>query len=208
MVKTEYKVKDYKETKILGKSVKIPYYKEKSEKVTFRKTFVDVPDEFPAVSEEDLNITVRYFNNTYNPHTTVEIEPKNGTVDVFRKITYHYKDSTASDERYLGYVSTQENGFKNVDFEETKEWVSKDDSITYRYKGCYIPGYFKPELLSVDIATPYDEFTITNFDVEELGDPTTGIYRKFLILITVIVFLGMFAVSGLNMLIIAFGGKK
>ena len=206
-VKTEFKTKAKKSVTILGKTVSYNGSVTESKTETFEKDY-PAPEVFPVFSEEDLNVSVRYFNNTYNPHTTVTVEPKNGTVDVFRAITYKYNGSVATDEKYLGHVSRQENGFKTVDYKETTEWVSNDGFITYTYQGCFIPGPLDPALLSVNIATPYDNFTITHFDVEEIKDPTIGIFRKLLILFTVLVFLGMFAVSGFKMLLISFGGIR
>lgn len=203
-VKTKYQTKVQKSVTILGRKINYKDTVEKSKTETFKQDF-PAPEVFPVVSEEDLNISVKFFNNTFNPHTSITIEPKEGTVDVFRAITYSYNGSKATDERYLGYVSKLDNGFKVVDYEETTEWKSNDEVITYRYQGCYIPGPLDPALLSIDIATPYNDFTITHFDVEIIEDPTIGLPRKILILFVVLGFLGMFAVSCIRMLIISFG---
>ncbi len=206
-VKTKFKTKVQKSVTILGKSVSYDGSVTESKTEIFERDY-PAPEVFPVISEKDLNISVKYFNNTYNPHTAITIEPKKGTIDVFRSITYKYNGSIATDERYLGHVSRQENGFKTVNYKETTEWISLDGFITYRYQGCFIPGPLDPSLLSVDIATPYDNFTITHFDVEEIKDPTIGVLRKLLILFTILGFLGMFVVSGFRMLSISFGGTR
>lgn len=97
------------------------------------------------------------------------------------------------------------NGFKIVNYEETTEWLSDSEKITYRYQGFFMPGYLDPALLSVDVATPYSNFTITHFDIEVIEDPTLNMPRKLLALFLILFFLGCFAVSCIRMLQMPFG---
>jgi hypothetical protein len=204
-VKTLYNEKERRTAKILGKSISFNSTVQKSQTKAYTKDF-PAPEVFPAITENDLNISVKYYNNSYNPHVVVTIEPKNGTQNVFREVTYHYNGSTATDSRLLGYVSSGDNGFKISDYEKTSRWISNSNCITYEYLGAYIPGYFNPALLTVDVATPYENITIKSFKVEEIGDTTQNItVRNILCLFIILLFLGGFAVAIIRNFSLSFG---
>jgi len=166
-VKTKYKVKDYKTVTVLGKSVKIPYYKEKSETVTFTRVYQDVPDRFPILSAEDVNVTVNYYNSSYNPHATVTVD---GDIT---GATYRYNGSEAREYRLIGYVGQSPNGLKTANFKKTYTWKFSDpDLMSYSYQALYIKGPFDLDRLQVTVLTPYSEIPIENYNFIEYGDPT------------------------------------
>ncbi len=170
-VKTKYKVKDYKTKTILGKSVKVPYYKEKKETVTFIKTFT-APEVFPVLSADDINVSITYQNNSYNPHAIITVTPKNDVAGVITGVSYKYNGSSATEYRQIGYVDEKETGYKSADFKETYTWKFSDETMSYSYQALYIKGVFDPDKFKVIVKTPFSEIPVDEYHYTEVGDPT------------------------------------
>lgn len=170
-VKTKYNVKVYKTVRVGKNSIKVPYYKEKSETKIFTKIF-DAPKVFPVQKPEDINVTVTYQNNSFNPHTTVTVESKNGSDNVITGVAYRYDESSASEFRLIGYVEKNENGFKTPDFKPTSTWKFSDDRMSYSFQSLYIKGEFDPEKFGLVVKTPYSEIHVSKYNYIEAKDPT------------------------------------
>ena len=182
-VKTEYKVKAYKTVQIGDSSIKVPYYKEKSETETFTQIF-SAPPTFPTIGPNDINVTVTYQNNSYNPHTLVTVEgERTGTI-------YNYNGSIAREFRSIGYIKVSSNGFKNADFKPTNTWKFSDNSMSYSYQALYIKGAFDPSKLHITVTTPYDKFEVTEFNYTEVRDPIEDYeVNKSMIVIIIVLFI-------------------
>ena len=164
-VKTKYKVKAYKTYKVLGQTVKVPYYKEKSETVEFEKTF-DAPEVFPVF--EPPTVYVTHYNGSHAIVYTPEID---GIV----RVDTSYNDSECTERRLLGYIGTAENGFKSTRYENIDSWSISGKQITQSRKGVYIKEPFDIEKLNVTVVTPYDSFKIEEFEYEVIEDDSLRI---------------------------------
>ena len=181
-VKTTSKVKYYKTVNIGKNSIKVPSYKEKTEHNTFTKTF-QAPEVYPVRGPKDVNVTVTYQNNSYNPHTIVTVDgERTGTI-------YKYNGSEAREYRLIGYVNQASNGFKTTNFKTTHTWKFTDDSMSYSYQSLYIKGHFTPSLLQINVTTPYAEFPVTDFNYVEMGDPTDSKINPTPFVIILIIFI-------------------
>ena len=159
-VKTKYEVKAYKTYKVLGQTVKVPYYKEKSETVEFVKTF-DAPEMFPVFEPPIVYVT--HYNGSHAIVYTPEID---GIV----RVDTSYNGSGCTERRLLGYIGTAENGFKSTRYETIDSWSISGKQMTQSRKGVYIKEPFDIEKLNVTVVTPYDSFKIEEFEYEVIED--------------------------------------
>jgi hypothetical protein len=185
-VKTKYKDKATKKTTILGKQFNSTDYKKKTETVTFNKTF-DAPKTYPNLTADDFNVSVTCYNNTFNPHTTVEIEAKDKNNSAFiSEIHIKEKGATATYYNLIGHVMRLHNGAKVTEFEKVYTWKFSDDSMGYRYHGVYMKGKFDSTTFETKIKTPYNEFVVP-YTYSERNDPTLGLdYRAHLVIFLVL----------------------
>jgi Right handed beta helix region len=166
-VKTKYEIIAYKKYTVLGKTVSIPYYKTKSETVTFTKSFYDVPETFPAFNPPKVYVT-----NYNGSHVIVHTPKLNGIV----RVDTSYNQSECTERRLIGYIGTAENGFRSTDFEIIDSWSFSGKWMSRSSKGVYITeDVFDIETLNVTVVTPYDSFEITEFEYEIIEDDSRKI---------------------------------
>jgi hypothetical protein len=187
-VKTKYKEKTAKKTTILGKQFNSTDYKKKSEIITFNKTFA-APEPYPNITASNFTVKVTCYNNTFNPHTVVEIEPKYENDSKFvSEVHVKEKGATAVYYNLIGHVKRLGNGAKITSFENVYSWKSSDDSMGPRYNGVYIDGKFDSATFETRIKTPYDEFTVP-YTYSEVNDFTNGLNYAAHVVILIVLFL-------------------
>jgi hypothetical protein len=130
-VKTTFEVPESHKITILGHTLNYTTYKQKSENVTFTKTF-KAPALFPAFNPP--NVSVINFNGS---HAVVTVPNIPGIV----KIDYTYNNSTATEYRLLGYVGSAVNGFKTTAYKPTELYNfdgSGKLSLVHRFRYIFI----------------------------------------------------------------------
>ena len=192
-VKTKYEVKAYKTYNVLGQSVKIPYYKEKSETVEFVKKY-DTPDIFPVF--EPPKVYVTHYNGSHAIVYTPEID---GIV----RVDTSYNESECTERRLLGYIGTAQNGFKSTRYETIDSWSISGKQITQNPRGVRIEEPFDIGKLNVTVVTPYDSFEIEEFEYEVIEDDSLKILSYPLL--SFIVIIGIYGRAILKVLYMVVG---
>ena len=166
IVKTKYDVLAYKTYIVLGQKVRVPYYKKKSETVTFTKSF-DVPEIFPAFKPPKVYVT------NYNGSHVIVYTPK---LDGIVRVDSSYNSSKCTERRLIGYIGTAENGFRSTDFEKIDSWAFSGLQMSRSAHGVYIKETdFNLDKLNVSVVTPYDSFEITEFEYKIIEDDSRKI---------------------------------
>jgi hypothetical protein len=206
-VKTKWKEKAYKTQKILGITLKVPYWKKKSETVTFTKNY-PAPPQFPKLGSGLFNVTVEYYNNSYNPHTLVTVrenqnETKQGELVTF--IEYKYQNSTAKEFRQIGYVISESSGYKKTNFRSTNTWKFSGEALSHSSRQLYIEGPLNLNSLEIIIHTPYQQTKVTDISYSEIKESPDDFFEKMKQLFWVILFFAPFLYSLSSEFKIVFG---
>lgn len=162
-VKTKYKVKDYKTVSVLGKSVKVPYYKVKSKTSVFTQSF-EAPVQFPAVDAPKAYVT--HYNGS---HAIVEVANVPGIV----KTEISIPGSSAREYRLIGEVGTAQNGFKSAHFENVNTWKYEGSQVHRSQSGLYIDEPFYIDNLSIKVTTPYKTMEVTDIEYAVIEDESS-----------------------------------
>lgn len=196
-VKTKYKVKKYKTYPMLGKKIKVPYWDKKSETVVFTKIF-SAPSQFPELGTGQYNVTVKYYNSTYNPHTLVTVE-ENGKQTQFPElitfIEYAYLDSYAKEYRQIGYIYTNASGYKETHFKNTSTWKFTGEKLSHTSRTLYIKGPLDLDSLKITVHTPYRQAVVTEISYSEERTTTGDFLGKMKQLFWIILFFAPFLFS-------------
>lgn len=164
-VKTKYEVRAYHTYKVLGQSIRVPYYKEKTESVTFTKSF-NAPDIFPAFQPPRVKVT------HYNGSHAVVSTPK---IDGIVRVDTSYNHSECTERRLIGYIGTAQNGFKSTHYEHIDSWGFLGSQMSRNKNGVRINEPFDIDNLNVTVTTPYDSFVIDEFDYVVIEDDSRKI---------------------------------
>lgn len=184
-VKTEYKTKSTKPKHVLGGFYMASVLDSKSETETFTTT-VQIPEQFPVLNEPDVSVT--YYNNSYNPHTIISIEDLAGIT----KIEYTYNGSVGTNYRLVGEEQKDSKGFVTANFSEVNTWDIIGDNLSNQNKKLYLTGVYNNESLTVNVFTPYESFNVTHFNYVEIPDESSKILNPGLW-----AFIGTFSIFGI-----------
>lgn len=130
---------------------------------TFTKD-VKIPEQFPAI--QSPNVTVTYYNNSYNPHTVISVEDLPGITHV----KYLLNLQTVTNYRLIGEEQHNSKGFVTTNFSETNTWKFEGNNISNLNKELYLNGKYKTGSLTVQVYTPYDSLNVTHFNFVEIKD--------------------------------------
>lgn len=166
-VETFYEVKDYKTITILGQSIDVPYWKEKSKNATFSQTF-DAPAIFPAVKPPKCY--VRHYNGS---HAIVIIPDNPGIV----KTEIFMNNCSSREYRLIGEIGTAENGFKSTHFTSVSTWKFTGSQMSKGSDGLYITEPFDIDNLTIEITTPYQTMEVTDIEYIVIEDTSTKIFN-------------------------------
>jgi Right handed beta helix region len=193
-VTTNYKIPETNHIKVLGYTLTSTSYNHGSETETFSKTF-DTPKQFPTLSDSNFNVTVTYYNNSYDPHTLVYVD--SSYQNLISEVHYSSNNSFAVDYQLIGMVIPKSNGAKITNFQNESAWKFSDNQMSYSYGGLYIKGKFDLSKFNVTVKTPYSSYEIKNYNYTIINDPTdhvskntirTGLLLVFLIPLFVAIF--------------------
>lgn len=209
-VKTKWKEKEYKTYSVLGVKIKIPYWEKKSETVYFTKTF-SAPQIFPQLGTGLFNVTVKYYNTTYNPYTLVTVQ-ENGNQTQFSElityVEYKYKGLTAKEFRQIGYIAQNKTGYKSTYFKETNTWKISEETLSHSGRQLRINGPLDLNSLEIVVHTPYTENKVTDISYSEVRESTTTFFEKTKKLFWIILFFAPFIYSIIEEFGIVFGGFR
>lgn len=206
-VETKYKEKKYKTYNVLGVKFKVPYWDKKSETVTYTKTY-PAPPQFPKIGTGLFNVTVEYYNSSYNPYSLVTVqENENQTQfnEIITFIEYNYKGNTAKEFRQIGYVSINASGFKRTYFKETNTWKFSSYNLTHSSRQLYIKGPLDLNSLEIIVHTPYTQTKVTDISYTEIRESTSTFFEKMKQLFWIILFFAPFLFSISSEFKICFG---
>jgi hypothetical protein len=167
-VKTSYYVKKSSTIRVKGISISIPSISTESETEIFSATS-SVPVRFPKITEASANIT--YYNNSYNPHTTVYLTNIPGIV----KENFQYDGSTATHFKLIGWKTSKANGVEYTNFSRVNTWKFEGDQLSGSGNQLYIKGKFQPGKLNITVTTPYDSMKVTDYTYVEIPDESSSI---------------------------------
>jgi len=185
-VKTSYYVKKSSTVRVKGISISIPSISTESETETFYVTS-PAPVQFPKTIEPSANIT--YYNNSYNPHTTVYLTNVPGIV----KENFQYNGSTATHFKLIGWKTSKPNGIEYTNFSKVNTWKFEGDQLSGSADQLYIKGKFQPEKLNITVTTPYESIKVTDYTYTEIPDESSAILNPGLW-----AFIGTFSIFGIS----------
>lgn len=206
-VKTKYKEKEYKTYKILGRNIKISYWEKKSETVHYTQTY-PAPPLFPELGAGLFNVTVQYYNTSYNPYTLVTVQENEKQTQFSELITfieYKYKTATAKEFRQIGYISKNTTGYKKAYFKETNTWKIPEGELSHSGRQLYISGPLDLNALEIIVHTPYAETKVTDISYTEVKESTSTFFEKMKQLFWILLFFVPFIFSILEEFKIVFG---
>jgi hypothetical protein len=196
-VKTKWKVKKYKVYDLAGIKIKIPYWEKKSETVTYTKTY-PAPLQFPKLGSGLFNVTVKYYNSTYNPYTLVTVQENENQTQFKELITfieYKYKNTTAKEFRQIGYVGQNTSGYKKAYFKETSTWKIPEGQLSHSGRQLYITGPLDLNSLEVIVHTPYTQLKVTDISYSEVTEEPSTFFEKLKTLFWILLFFAPFIYS-------------
>ncbi|MDQ1252025.1 MAG: Disaggr assoc protein [Euryarchaeota archaeon] len=167
-VKTSYYVKKSSDIRIKGISISVPRISTESETETFDATS-PAPVRFPEIINPSANIT--YYNNSYNPHTTVYLNNIPGIV----KENFQYDSSTATHFKLIGWKTSKANGVEYTNFSSVNTWKFEGEQLSGSGNQLYIKGKFRPGKLNITVTTPYDSIEVTDYTFVEIPDESNSI---------------------------------
>jgi hypothetical protein len=165
-VETQYKIPEKKKSQIFGIAFNKTVYKEKSESVTYTKSY-PAPKLFPALKIPKAYIT--YYNNS---HAIVTVPDVPGII----RQDVHFRDSYAREYRLIGLVGTAENGFRSTEFEKVHSWGFTGDQMSQHPDGLYIKAPFDVKKLEINITTPYGTYPVTDIEYTLVEDNSKKIF--------------------------------
>lgn len=175
-VTTYYKVRVTKTISFMGQSINVKVWDTRKETVRFEKIF-EPPEVFPVLSPEELDVTVKVFNNTYNPHTEIIVSTVNSSEEVITSVTYQAGNKKATEYRLIGVVNRLQNGVKVTSFESAKAFKTHDSGLTQVFQGCRADGVYNQSEINVTVRTPFHEYN-PNFNYIVVEDPVRNGINK------------------------------
>jgi len=167
-VKTSYYVKKTSTIHVKGMSISVPSISTKSETEKFSVTS-PVPAQFPKIKEPYAYVT--YYNNSYNPHTIVDLSNIPGIVEE----NFQYNGSTATHFKLIGWKTSKPNGVEYTNFSKVNTWKFSGNQLSGSGNKLYIKGKLQPEQLNLKVTTPYESIEVTNYTYVEIPDESGAI---------------------------------
>jgi hypothetical protein len=167
-VKTSYYVKKSSTIHVKGMSISVPSISTKSETEKFSVTS-PVPAQFPKIKEPYACVT--YYNNSYNPHTIVDLSNIPGIVEE----NFQYNGSTATHFKLIGWKTSKPNGVEYTNFSKVNTWKFSGNQLSGSGNKLYIKGKLQPEQLNLKVTTPYESIEVTNYTYVEIPDESGAI---------------------------------
>lgn len=140
-----------KKDSITGKSTKS---KLKTSTATFTDTYSPVPEILTRPSEKKGYINE--YRSKSNPNTRIYVDP-----DGLQKIVYEYGSNTSTHTFLVGEKKADEAGILYTKYTRVNSW---DGNISTFDDSIIIYGDFDPSKLKVTCYTPYENFTVTDFE--------------------------------------------
>ncbi|MFA6727525.1 MAG: right-handed parallel beta-helix repeat-containing protein [Prevotella sp.] len=140
-----------KKDSITGKSKKS---KLKTSTATFTDTYSPVPEILTRPSEKKGYINE--YRSKSNPNTRIYVDP-----DGLQKIVYEYGSNTSTHTFLVGEKKADEAGILYTKYTRVNSW---DGNISTFDDSIIIYGDFDPSKLKVTCYTPYENFTVTDFE--------------------------------------------
>jgi hypothetical protein len=166
--KTSNYVKKSSTIRVKGISISVPSISTKSETETFSASS-SVPVRFQKIAGTSAKIT--YYNNSYNPHTTVDLTNIPGIV----KENFQYDSSTATHFKLIGWKTSKANGVEYTNFSRVNTWKFEGDQLSGSGNQLYIKGKFEPGKLNITVTTPYDSIKVTDYTYVEIPDESSSV---------------------------------